>query len=261
MASSTPSTGTLERYTAYDKFAQVYDRYWAETFAKDLRPILGEHFLPVIPRSGAVLDLCCGTGQIAKWLSDLGFRVTGVDGSSEMLAVARERAPSVEYILADARQFRVTEPCSAALSTFDSLNHLPSTADLAAVFRNVHAALRPDGLFLFDMNMEEGFIASSGDEQTIADDGVVCLVESTYDRRTGVGVSEITIFRGKDGGWARTDFTIHEYCYSEGAVREQLLRAGFQSVATFDAVKDFGMRRAKGRKFFLAAMADLPPGL
>ena len=259
-ASMIPQTA-LERYAAYDKFAAVYDRYWAETFAKDLRPVLGQHFLPVIPRPGAILDLCCGTGQIAKWLSDLGFRVVGVDGSSEMLAVARAKAPSVDYILADARQFRVAEPCSAALSTFDSMNHLPSTADLAAAFRNVHAALRPDGLFLFDMNMEAGFIASSGEEQTIADGGYVCLVESTYDRRTGVGVSEITIFRERDGGWARTDFTIREYCYSEGAVREQLLRAGFQSVATFDAVKEFGMRRATGRQFFLAAMAELPPGI
>lgn len=261
MATPMTSQTALERYSAYDKFAEVYDRYWAETFANDLRPVLGERFLPLIPRSGAILDLCCGTGQLAKWLSDLGFPVAGVDGSSEMLAVARAKAPSVEFILADARQFRVNAPCAAALSTFDSINHLPSTADMAAAFRNVHASLRPDGLFLFDMNMEEGFLASSGDELTIADEGYVCLVESTYDRRTGVGVSEITIFREKDGGWARTDFTIREYCYSEGAVREELLHAGFQSVATFDAIKDFSMRRATGRKFFLASMSELPRGI
>jgi SAM-dependent methyltransferase len=44
-----------------------------------------------------VLDVGCGTGQVARALTDIGARVWGIDPSSEMLARARETAPRAAF--------------------------------------------------------------------------------------------------------------------------------------------------------------------
>ena len=45
-----------------------------------------------VPGEGVVLDLGCGSGQEAVWLAGRGYRVIGVDDSTEALALARRRA-------------------------------------------------------------------------------------------------------------------------------------------------------------------------
>lgn len=66
------------------------------------------------PHSGpSVLDLCCGTGDIAFALAARGANVTGVDFSEPMLAVARERA---ERSVVTGPSSEVTRP-GAALRT------------------------------------------------------------------------------------------------------------------------------------------------
>lgn len=51
---------------------------------------------------GIVLDVACGTGDMAVSLVERGCTVTGVDISEEMLAIARQKAPIVTFMIADA---------------------------------------------------------------------------------------------------------------------------------------------------------------
>lgn len=51
-----------------------------------------DRFLDLIAGDNTVLDLGCGTGDpIADYLAGRGFRVTGIDASRAMLAIARRR--------------------------------------------------------------------------------------------------------------------------------------------------------------------------
>lgn len=50
---------------------------------------------------GKVLDVACGTGDMAVELLRQGCSVTGVDLSKEMMAIAKWKAPQAEYRLAD----------------------------------------------------------------------------------------------------------------------------------------------------------------
>ena len=50
---------------------------------------------------GKVLDVACGTGDMAMELLRQGCSVTGVDLSKEMMAIAKRKAPQAEYRLAD----------------------------------------------------------------------------------------------------------------------------------------------------------------
>jgi len=242
----------LQQASAYDGFAQIFDRYWAEQFANDVRPALQNEFLPHVPPHGRVLDLCCGSGRLSYWLTGCGFRVTGVDASQEMIRIARRNAPRTEFEIADIREFRRPGSFDAAVSVFDSLNHLPTSTDLRNVFENVHESLTPDGVFFFDMNLDEGFRASAHDGHSLLKDDHACVVESHYDSKTGAGRSDVTIFERSGGVWNRIDLEILEYCYPEETILSSLAEARFRHIKTFEGQQDFEMRNGVGRLFVFA---------
>ncbi len=147
----------MTRYSDYDPFAWVYNKHWGESFTHLALDVMEKLVLPYLPAKARILDLCCGTGQLAQRLIAHGYQVTGLDGSGEMLRFARENAPAAEFIMDDARSFKVPAVYHAVVSTFDSLNHIMSLKELTSVFHNVYAALQEGGFFFFDLNMEEGY--------------------------------------------------------------------------------------------------------
>ena len=59
--------------------------------AEYVRSLISRHF----PQARAVLDLGCGTGRHDLLLAQMGYEVTGVDQSEEMLAIAKGKAASL----------------------------------------------------------------------------------------------------------------------------------------------------------------------
>src|SRR4029453_7868966 len=74
---------------------------WAGSYDARPNPLIAaetdvvRRMIDDLPR-GDALDAACGTGRHARYLRDRGHRVTGVDLSPEMLAVARAALPDVE---------------------------------------------------------------------------------------------------------------------------------------------------------------------
>lgn len=241
--------------SAYDSFAWFYHRYWGSgpnAFAVRIQPVLEERFLPLVPAGGRILDLCCGSGRLAQTLTGRGYHVTGVDGSAALLAIAREVAPQAEFIHADARTVQLSQSFDGALSTYDSLNSIMEAGELTAAFRRVHAALRRGGPFLFDLNMEEGYRARWRGSFGISADDHALIARSSYDLSTRTGTTALTMFRLQQDRWVRSDLTLYQRCYSNDEVRQALTRAGFTSIAAWDAVTDLGLQNETGRLFFLA---------
>jgi SAM-dependent methyltransferase len=241
-----------EPYTTYDQFAWYYSKDWGEDYHKQARVVLEGHVFPRLAAGARVLDLCCGSGDLAVVLLANGFRVTGIDGSGRMLEYARARAPEAEFLLEDARTLRFEARFDAVLSTFDSLNHVLTIEELESVFRNVHAALDGGGLFVFDLNMLESFETLwCGATADVQDDAVV-ITRASYDPLERTGRADITMFRF-EGAWERSDVAVLEKCYSEDQVRAALDRAGFYELWVRDAC-ELGMcgDTALGRSFFFA---------
>ncbi len=243
-----------EPYSVYDTFAWFYRRGWGEEFHRRCRPVLERHVFPRLPENARVLDLCCGSGDLSALLVERGYSVTGIDGSCEMLACAREKAPGAVFLHADARAFDLPPEFDAVLSTFDSLNHVLELEELALVFANVHRALRGGGLFVFDLNMAEAFTTlwrgswSSFEEQSVG------ITRGSYNAESGIGRADVTVFRREENGlWSRSDIAVLERCYSEGEISAAIQRAGFRDLEGRDAY-ELGMQTdvALGRKFFFA---------
>lgn len=98
-----------------------------------------------------VLELGCGSGATAIALARQGAHVIAVDGSSQQLARARQRADRSETRcewhqadLADLAFLRA-ESIDVALSVFA----LSEVEDVSRVFRQVHRVLRPHAPFVF----------------------------------------------------------------------------------------------------------------
>ena len=111
------------------------------------------------PRAEALVELGCGTGELALRLVPLGpetLRYRGYDGSAEMVAVARAKAAAAGLEL----PFEVLRfgepvpgpPADAVLLLYDGLNYLLDEPGLVGLFRSAHDALRPGGVFIVDQS-------------------------------------------------------------------------------------------------------------
>ena len=89
-----------------------------------------------------VLDLCCGTGDIAN---RSGGRVIGLDFTQEMLQVARTRNPRIPWIRADALRLPFPDATFDAVTVGYGLRNL---ADLETGLGEIRRVLQPGGRFL-----------------------------------------------------------------------------------------------------------------
>jgi SAM-dependent methyltransferase len=133
----------------YADFARFYDEINGESESRS-RKMLG--FIDrYLPGATSVLELGCGTGAVLAGLGS-GFALTGIDRSSEMLAVARRRCPAARFFEADMTSFDLAERFDVVLCVFDTLNHVANFAGWTEVFERVNGHLSDGGLFLFDLN-------------------------------------------------------------------------------------------------------------
>jgi SAM-dependent methyltransferase len=107
---------------------------------RDLPAILAEHVAGT-----KALDFGCGVGRSTRFLRQLGFEVTGVDISEDMLRIARARDASGDYRLVPQDNFTEFSPETfdvvVSLFTFDNI---PSAAKLR-IFSDLGKLLRPTG--------------------------------------------------------------------------------------------------------------------
>ena len=94
-----------------------------------------------------VLDLGCGTGELAAAIAASGARVLALDSDPAMVAAARRRLGDDRVLLADGHAFTLPEPVDAVFSNA-ALHWMPRPAEVSA---QVHAALRPGGRFVAEL--------------------------------------------------------------------------------------------------------------
>jgi SAM-dependent methyltransferase len=246
-------TMPIKRFTDYDPFAWTYNKHWGNVFTPVAFSVIEQMLLPKLGPEAKILDLCCGTGQLAAALSQQGYRVTGLDGSSRMLRFARKNAPTSTFILDDARSFLLRSRFDAVTCVFDSLNHIMSTDDLLSVFNSVNSALVDRGLFLLDFTTEANFIAHREGVYGIVESDHVCIQRSNYDTATKVGEYDFALFRLQHGEWRRSDFVLKQRSYEANEVLGLLKTAGFKAILVRGRDGEQGLKElsADSRRAFL----------
>ncbi len=107
----------------YNKIADVY----TNQYFKDLTDIPHiDKFLERLPGGAKILDIGCGSGQFSKYMISKGFKAEGIDLSSEMVKVAKERVPEAEFGVGDMRNLSFDDNTFDGLLVAYSLIHIPS---------------------------------------------------------------------------------------------------------------------------------------
>lgn len=104
---------------------------------------------------GAVLELACGTGRLAIPLAQSGFEVTGIDLSTEMLALAKRKARAlsctVEWVEADIRRFNIERRYALIFIAHNSFAHVTTRCDVEEALASIRRHMTPEGRFIVDV--------------------------------------------------------------------------------------------------------------
>ncbi len=221
-----------DRASSYDEIAGIYHTLWADWYLPAAMPALEELFFSRLAQGTSVLDVCCGSGHVTKELAARGYQITGIDNSAELIAQARRELPDVDFRVQDVRAIRLERHYEAALSTFDSLNHLLSLDELRLALQGIHRALVRGGLFVFDMNVETAYLSEQRRWTVNLSDESVGLVRGSYDRAEKKASTEIIWFRkaGSDNLWEQHRSIVEQRCYPQEAVVAALSEAGFRGI-------------------------------
>ena len=130
----------VDRANAYAtlEFANTYFLAY-----RDLPAIFAQHV-----RGTRALDFGCGTGRSTRFLRTLGFQVTGVDISDDMLRIARTVDPAGDYRLVPGDDLKPFATASfdlvLAAFTFDNI----AGPAKVAIFRSLARLLAPQGVIV-----------------------------------------------------------------------------------------------------------------
>ena len=228
---------------SYQIFSYFYDKVMDQSVYDDWMAYI-KKYQPE-DKNLEILELACGTGQVAVQLAKRGHEVTGFDLSEDMLVLANERMTaekvSFELLQGDMRELADIGQFDVCTCFSDSLCYLREENDLKAVFEGVHANLKADGLFLFDVHsLYQVNNVFPGYQYIYQEEDDVFLWESFEGDLENSVEHLLTFFvENEDGSFNRLQ-ELHEERVFEIAVYKKLLtEAGFQSV---ELTADFGRK-------------------
>ena len=129
------------RAAAYDELelGGTYDLIFG-----NLPALLAQHV-----KGRRALDFGCGTGRSTRFLQRLGFSTTGLDISSEMVAIARQRDPEGDYRVIDDGCFQaLAESSSDLVQSAFTFDNIPGFERKVRLFRGLRNLLADHGVLV-----------------------------------------------------------------------------------------------------------------
>ena len=223
--------------SSYNPIAEMYHTLWADWYLPAAMPALDRLFFARVPAGSEVLDVCCGSGHVTKELIRRGYRVTGVDASEGLIAIAKREMPNGDWRVGDARHLHLNARYAAALSTFDSLNHVLTPEELQQIFQGVRGALQPGGLFAFDMNLDEAYRTDMRRWTVDVNDTTVSLVRGSYEPSSKKACTELIWFvrNERDDLWRQYRSAVEQRSYTQTEILSALEKTGFREIECMTA--------------------------
>jgi trans-aconitate methyltransferase len=121
----------------------------------------GENLVELLaPQKGErILDLGCGTGDLAKYLLNFGVDVIGVDNSENMIVQAKSKYPNIHFTVKDATDLGYSEEFDAVFS--NAVLHWVKPP--AQALNSIYKSLKAGGRFVAEFG-------GKGNVQTITDE-------------------------------------------------------------------------------------------
>lgn len=194
----------------------------------------------------SVLDLACGTGQMALRFAKQGLDTIAIDLSPEMLCIAKQKADDekldILFLNQDMAQFELYGTVDMIVCCLDSINYLLKTDDVKSCFANVRNYLNNGGYFIFDINSEYKFKNIYADNAYVFEtDDVFCTWQNYYKSTTRICDFYLDFFVEQDGMYRRFSETQRERCYTLRQMLSYIKEAGLETVGVYS---DFAFTEA-----------------
>ena len=145
--------------SSYDMVAETYaKKFFDELSRKPFDRRLLDEFAAALPARG-VLDVGCGPGHVAGYLSERGLDATGVDLSPAMIKIARRLNPEIPFHVADMRELPAADSSVGGIAAFYSVIHIPRQ-DVPAVLLEFRRVLVLSGRLLVAVHGGSGTITT-----------------------------------------------------------------------------------------------------
>lgn len=217
----------------YGKFAGLYDPLmkdvdydrWAEYIAS---------FLP--EGSLRIADCACGTGEITIRLAKMGYTLTGIDISEDMLRIAAEKARKsalkLPFICQNMAELQLHRPQDAIVCACDGVNYLDSLEQVGRFFFAAYAVLKPNGLLLFDISSRHK-LENVLDCNTFAeDDGERAYIwKNCYDPESRLISMELSFYEKQGELYRRFEESHIQRAHEEKELLSAMEKAGFDAAA------------------------------
>lgn len=228
----------------YTSFARVYDRLmdtvdyaaWAAHYGR-LMDACG------VPRQGRCVECACGTGNLTLPLARAGYKMTGMDLSEDMLALAMEKARragvQAPFVRQDMRALSVPRRVDCVLCTCDGVNYLTEPAQTAEFFRAAYHALRPGGALIFDVSTPYKLQNTLGSHTLYSDDEEIAYIwRNKFDEKTALLTLRLSLFvRREDGAYDRMEECQVQRAHTRKELKEGLRQAGFAEPRFFGRLR------------------------
>lgn len=248
---------------AYEGFAALYDEFMDEIDYPAWVQYIQDSWERFGKKPESVIDLGCGTGNITIPLAKTGCSMIGVDISQEMLAEAQRKAYSegisIPFFCQDMVELELPYQVECVLSLCDSLNYLTENGELSAAFSAIRRHLKPQGLFLFDMNTEYKFKEILGDKTYAAmTEDSAYFWENSFDEEEQINEYYVSFFKRQKNKetYERIEEYHYEKAYSIEEVNKLLEENGFVLLNVYDGYCFERAKEDSQRYFFVAQLKE-----
>ncbi|MGQ0579174.1 MAG: class I SAM-dependent methyltransferase [Betaproteobacteria bacterium] len=129
-------------------YDQLADRWNSDAFLQDYGIRQHERAIAFVKEKRTALDVGCGSnGRIIDLLTKCGFSVEGLDLSTQMIELAKQRHPNVIFHHADICEWDFSRAYDL-ITAWDSIWHVP-LAHQEPVLKKIMQGLSPGGVCIF----------------------------------------------------------------------------------------------------------------
>jgi len=139
---------------SYDRVAEDYAEHFRDEM--DKKPFdrkMLDWLAEKVGGLGIICDMGCGPGQIARYLSEHGTKVCGIDLSPAMVTQARSLHPDIPFYQSDMLALAgIADNSYGGVAAFYSIIHVPRPA-LNQALAELKRVLRPEGVLLLTFHI------------------------------------------------------------------------------------------------------------
>lgn len=225
---------------SYTHFAQVYDELMGsvdyDKWANYLHSLIGAR----IDGAKTLVDCACGTGSLSIRLSKLGYAVTGVDISEQMLEAAQAKsyknALNIPFVRQDICNFLLHKSQDVVNCACDGVNYILTRKRLDGFLASSRRALKSGGLLLFDVSSRYKLESILGTNTfALSEDPCPYIWENYFDEAAGIIEMHLTGFIKRGGMYSRFDELHRQKAHTEAELISALKDNGFLNIEVFDA--------------------------